>query len=225
MKVFNQNIFNDFANDCAPVTLFQILRSKFWIDSKYRVINKMIDYFLEIKVLFLWGAVFRDIYKAFCEKVNKTMWINIKIKQVDLTSPSLRENDFYGIWLRRWNQSYLRAIKKGYLDIDDIDIIYNNIEWWFNHNLCYWRWELQEVMKWVSIKCSIGVLQYGIEKEVFWSIWRTITHADDFTEKVLEYLQQMAFDKNSEIIIKNKEDEKALNKASEIHYRFECGWQ
>jgi len=222
--IINQKL-NEFANDCTLASQYQILNRNYWVNIKYTVLDKTIDLALKAKVLFKWGAVFETIYNWNAKRISNIIWVELVVDKLSILSDKFASqvNDrvYYGIWLRNWNKKYLEAIKKGVLTTKDIDAI--SKQWgWFQHNNVWWQEWFDEVYGWLRVKCPYDVLIYWIEKWVFGSVARTFkaNPLDNFSILVEKYLKQIHFDPDSEIIVKTNLEKEALNKASEINYKY-----
>lgn len=224
MSVINQN-FNSFANDCVPTSWFQILNRTYWLNLKLTLLEKIISLSLFFKVLFKEWAIFEKWYNWFVWYISKKLWIDLIVLKTSILWPVFKtysDNNYaFGIWLRKWNKKYLTAIKKGYLTKEDIDEIALQ-KTSFNHNNVYYDNWFDEVYGWLRVECPYDILVYWIEKGVYGSVARTFipNPEDPFTSKAAEYIKQIHFDRDSEIVINNPIDQTALNKASEINMKY-----
>jgi len=189
------------------------------IDFQEPFIDKMVNYFFIAKILFTWWAVFETIYNKECEVVNKKLWLDMIVKKATITTSifaNLTKSWYsWGLWLKNWNSEYLNAIKKGYLNKEDIDKI--SEQWgWFQHNNVYSSEWLDEIYTWQRIWMSYDVLTYAVNKKVFWTHARSFKWWDTFTREVWELLKIWKIDKHYNPILDNKFSKEVMDKAWDV---------
>lgn len=191
MKTYNQNVFNDFPWDCTIVSLWQMVRMQYGITVPYTTIDKTVNLAFKAWTLFRAGAIFTIIYSWWIGKINKKLETNFKIHRTYINSSDFKEKveegRYFGIWLKHWNKAYLNAIKKGFLNIDDIDEIVEQ-GWWFWHNHVFGKTWLHEVYTWKRIDINIEILRYWVKKGLWYLPARCIvpwTNQDKLVEKYL----------------------------------------
>lgn len=191
---------NEFSNDCTLFTLYQLLSLQWWLTVKYSLIDRTIDLALKAKVLFKWWAVFETIYNWFVSRLSDKIDLRMAVQKLNLYKPDFKElyhkEIYYWIWLKRWNQEYINAVKKWRITKDDIDDIISYKKKWFNHNMLFGKWEIHEIYLGKTCNISYDVFMYGIQKWVFGSIWRTIIPDSMFARKVSKQLRNLKWNPN-----------------------------
>lgn len=200
MTVYNQNLTNNFEGDCTIFTLYQIIYLQYWIKVKYTMIDKTVDLAFKALVLLRWGAVFSTIYKWYAKKIYEKTWIQIEVIKAYIDSVKfedmLRNDIYFGIWLKNWNKAYLNAIKKWKLTKTDI-IDMKDMWWWFWHNHVYWQWKIYEVYTGQEVECSLETLRLWVKMWLWYSPARTLVPIwTKFNKLILKYLKELRKPKN-----------------------------
>lgn len=228
-EIKNQSELPGFSNDCTVYSCATILELTYWVYLPYEMVEKIAHKAYNEGVLKDWGAVFEVIYTWIAEEASEATWLNIIVDKISSTGSvfqdSVEEGYYYGLWLYMWNNSYLAAVDRWFLDGGDIDdILEEGVKW--SHNNVYgfsldveWK-SIIEVARGKEVYCTMDTLKYWVKKWVFWSPARTFIGWDPFSTKALNYLRQIHFNPDSEIIIESEEDEKAMDKASWINMNF-----
>lgn len=215
--IYNQNISNDFANDCTVFTQMMILALTYDIWLKYSTWNRLVDYFLNIWKLHIWWAIFEIIYWASAYLFTKRSWTQVIVDKENIFNDSfdkkLKQWFAFWLWLINWNSIYLKAVNDWVLTKKNIDSILEKW-WWFWHNNCYayidWNYRIYEIYKWTRVKCELETLKYWAKKGLFYSPVRTFKITDKSLEKALFFYKTW---KNKEI---PKNEENIYNKASQL---------
>ena len=191
-EIYDQN-WNDFVNDCTIIGMYQIIYWNFGLRPKYTLLDKTVDYFLKIWLLFKEWAVFSTIYQGMTKKITETIWVPVQVKKQSINwkvfDVYCKKGIYWGLWLRRWNKEYLTRIKKGYLDARDIEYIAYSKQQGFNHHTVYWEWALNEIYWGVYCKMSLEILRYGVKLWVFGSVARSIIPKWRYARYVSKFLR------------------------------------
>ena len=183
--------YNQTKNNCTVFTIHQIFRNMYWIDFVLSFIDKMVNFFFRIKILFKKWAVFETIYNKEAYEASKKLDLDIIVKKQNILTTTFDKltNNWYswGLRLIHWNSKYLDAVEKWKITKSDIDAI---AKMWggFKHNNCFSSKWLDEVARWKRVEMTIEVLKYWVEKWVFWWTARSFIWNNAFTRAVWNLL-------------------------------------
>ena len=229
-KIKNQNELPWAKADCTIYSIVTILELTYWITIPSRIAEKLSIKAQQEGVLFADdGANFNIIYNWACDVISEEIGLNIIVEKLNINSDlfKMKVNDWYYYWLglQHGNNRYLDHVDCWFIKNIDINEIISNPRKW-QHNHCFGKClndfdttytSIIEIARWKEINCSFDTLKYWIDKGVWWSPARTFIGWDILSMRALQYLRQIHFDPESEIVINSDLDQEALNKASSIN--------
>lgn len=191
--IYNQNISNTFSSDCTIFTMAQIFGLQYWVWLKYTFINKVVDFFIKIALLFNWWASFSAIYPAAAKNISNRIKEDISVYKIMINSTLFEEylNKWYyfWLWLKNGNPTYLKQVRDGKpFTFADIDKIVKQ-GGWFWHNHCYGKeWDkyyIYEIYEWKKIEMPLWVLRYAVSQNLYFAPARTFVFNDKEFEDLI----------------------------------------
>ena len=188
IKLLDQTTNRDMMHACTIYTQLHILMFDYNIRIEDSMIFKLVYYMEKLgKIVLTEWAYFNVIYPAVAAIISWYYGIKLEVRK-NYISQWLNKNYWYWIGYPKYSLFRQRLWTDDWvLSKADIDKISEMTSWGWHNVMVKWnqdKYTLIDSWDWVYYSVSEDVLQYAVEKWVFWDTARTITSWDTRTEAI-----------------------------------------
>lgn len=186
-------LYTQGRNECVPINVLNVIRTKFWIILNDEEIKKLIS---DAEKAWIWTrewwAIFKFYYNWFTGRFYQNYWIELEVETFDIMSDDFEARALH--WERFW--LWLLYAWSWYRNVrEDLEITFEEVEnsdtkdekyaghhLFWSCNYIVWIWASIDYEDRI-IKFKLNVLREAVRKGFMWATARTFTLKD----KILEY--------------------------------------